>query len=159
MAYIPKDAKWWIAELVEEIRVQGEKQNVVHLNTLLIRADSPDEAYERALELGRAGNTQYENPARRKVRIRFRGISHLDVIHDELEHGAELWFDEKRGVSEDRIRHRLKRKHELEAFLPPGYMRKRFRARPDYSSREVLEEVKRRFGLPPQIERRLRKSK
>jgi hypothetical protein len=41
MAYIPKDAKWYIAELVMEFQIEGESRNVVHVNIVLIRADSP----------------------------------------------------------------------------------------------------------------------
>ena len=75
MGYIPKGAKWWIADLIEEITVQGNPRNLVHRNTVLIRADSSEEAYTKALRLGREGNSSYENALRQKVRIRFRGIA------------------------------------------------------------------------------------
>ena len=153
MGHIPKGAKWWIADLIEEITVQGERRNVVHRNTVLIRANSADEAHRKALGLGREGNTTYENPARQKVRIRFRGIAHLDVIHDKLEHGAELTFERKTGVSLKQIKRWVKAKHQLEAFLPPACELRRSRPRPDYASREVLEEVNRRFGPYPELER------
>jgi hypothetical protein len=29
MAYVPKDAEWFLAELVEEFRVQGDKRNTI----------------------------------------------------------------------------------------------------------------------------------
>lgn len=38
MAYIPKDAKWYVAEVVMECRIEGEPRNVVHVNILLVRA-------------------------------------------------------------------------------------------------------------------------
>ena len=49
MGYIPKNAKWYLAELVEEITISGDPRNVVHTNLVLVRADSAAEAYEKSL--------------------------------------------------------------------------------------------------------------
>ena len=54
MGYIPEDAKWYLADLVEEITVEGDPRNVVHTNMTLVRADSPEEAYQKAVQLGTA---------------------------------------------------------------------------------------------------------
>jgi hypothetical protein len=97
MGFIPKNAKWYLADLVEEIRVAGERRNVVHTNRTLIRADSPEEAHKKAVALGKGGDTKYKNLAGKTVTIRFRGIRELDVIHDELEHGAEIAFNRNIG--------------------------------------------------------------
>jgi hypothetical protein len=51
MAYIPADAKWYLADIVEQIAVQDDTRYVVHTNTVLIRADSPEDAYANAVEL------------------------------------------------------------------------------------------------------------
>ena len=85
MAYIPTNAKWYISELVEQISVDGDPRNVVHKNLVLIRADSPEEAYQKALLLGREREISYENPAGKQVRFRFRGLSELNVISDSNE--------------------------------------------------------------------------
>jgi len=53
MGFIPKDAKWYLADIVEEIRVQGNRRNVVHTNLILVRADSADEEYKDAIALGK----------------------------------------------------------------------------------------------------------
>jgi hypothetical protein len=90
MGYIPKDTKWYLADIVQEITVEGDPRNVVHTNLVLIRADSPEEAYEKAMELGTAGDQSWENADGKRVTFRFRGLRELNVIHDELEHGAEL---------------------------------------------------------------------
>jgi hypothetical protein len=55
LGYIPKSAKWYLAEIVEQITVEGDPRSVVHTNLVLVRADSPEEAYQRAIELGAAG--------------------------------------------------------------------------------------------------------
>jgi len=62
------------AELVEEITVEDDPRNVVHQNLVLIRAVSADEAYEKARKIGKDGETSYDNPSGKAVRIRFRGF-------------------------------------------------------------------------------------
>ena len=148
MAYIPENAEWFWADLVEEIRVEGSKRNIVHINCVLIRATSPEEAYTRALKRGKAGNQTYTNPAGKKVSIRFRGLRNLDVIHDDLEDGCEIMFSEKLGVSEAGIQKLIASKEQLEAFLPvrgrPGV--------PNYMSGRIMEMLRREFGgAPPEI--------
>ena len=145
MAYIPEDAEWFVADLVEEIRVEGHRRNIVHINTVLIQATSPEQAYARAVERGEAGNQSYTNLKGEQVSIRFRGLHHLDVIHDPLGDGCEIAFSEKLGLSEVRIQKLVLAKEALEAFLPirdrPG--------RPDYTSGEVMAELLREFTAPP----------
>ena len=55
MGDIPENAKWYLADIVQEITVEDDPHNVVHTNLVLIRADSPEEAYQKAMELGLAG--------------------------------------------------------------------------------------------------------
>lgn len=142
MAYVPDNAHWFLASMVEEIQVEGTKRNVVHINYVIIEADSPEDAYQRAMKMGRAANHSYVNPRGQKVTVRFRGLSNLDVIHDPLEHGCEIMFVEKLGMSESGIRKRLARKKQLEVFRPirdrPG--------RPDYASKEIMEECYRELA-------------
>ena len=73
MAYIPRNAQWYVAEIVEEIQVEGDDRNVVHCNLVLIDASSPEDAYTRAQELGKLGENTYNNPEGRVVVARFRG--------------------------------------------------------------------------------------
>ena len=40
MAYIPEDAKWYLADIVLEITIEDDPRNVVHTNLVLISADS-----------------------------------------------------------------------------------------------------------------------
>ena len=87
MAYIPESAKWYLAEIVEEIIVEGDARNVVHTNLVLVRADSPEEAYEKAVQLGTAVEMSYENLAGKRVTFRFRGLHDLNVIHAERRTG------------------------------------------------------------------------
>jgi hypothetical protein len=139
MAYVPHDAHWFLANLVEEIRVEGTKRSVVHVNYVLIEASSPEDAYNRAIEMGKRANQSYLNPRGKKVTVRFRGLNNLDVIYDPLEHGCEIMFREKLGQSESAIRKLLATKPKLEVFRPirnrPG--------RPDYASKSIMDEANR----------------
>ena len=53
--------------------MEGDPRNVVHVNTLLIEADSPERAYKKARALGREAETVYENSDGKDVRVIFRG--------------------------------------------------------------------------------------
>jgi Domain of unknown function (DUF4288) len=138
MGYIPKDAKWYLARLVQEITVEGDPRNVVHTNLVLIRADSPEEAYQKALELGAQGEIAYENPQGLKVKITFRGLNDLGVIHDPLEHGAELEYTEHVDMDEATLKRWISSKEDLSVFAPiePS-------GGPNYGSREVIEKLHR----------------
>ena len=138
MAYIPKDAKWYLAAMVEEITVEGDSRRIVHKNWTLIRGDSPEDAYRKAHELGRKSGVSYDNPTGRLVQIKFRGLSGLNVIYDELEHGAELIYDELLDLSEEDVEALIVPKQDLAVFQPISPS-----SGPDYSSRQVLEDAKR----------------
>jgi hypothetical protein len=118
MAYIPPDAKWYLAEIVEEIRIESEPENIVHANTVLVRADSPEEAYRSALALGKEGEMTYTNPDGKTVQVYFRGLRDLNVIHGELEHGAELIYDKRSGMSESDLAQWVSAKEHLGVFSP-----------------------------------------
>jgi len=139
MVYIPKNAQWYWAEIIEEITVQGELRNVVHRNIVLVNASSPTGAYDKAIEIGQRSETLYENPEGATVKTRFRGLGSLDVIHDKLEHGAELMYREDVGVSEKEIKKWVCPKARLPLFREEN----RRDLKPDYSSKEIVNEVRR----------------
>ncbi|HVO59836.1 MAG TPA: DUF4288 domain-containing protein [Terriglobales bacterium] len=136
MGYIPSDVEWFVAELVMEITVHGARCNVVHRNLILVHAQSPEEAYEKALRNGYDAETEYNNPKGQHVEIRFRGISKLDVVYDELIDGAELSFEEQLAVPETDIQKLILPKERLAAFTAPNPGVERD---PDYRSAEVME--------------------
>lgn len=107
---------WYLAELILEHRIDGEPRNVVTNNTLLVEADSPEEAWERALDLGREAETVYVNTDDRQVSVRFRGLRELQEIQEDLEHGAELLYSEKVGVPEEVLVEMIPARHELAVF-------------------------------------------
>jgi hypothetical protein len=134
MGYTPKNARWYLAEIVMDITIEGDSRNVVHVNTTLVRADSPNEAYNRACELGAQGETSYENSIGKMVVHRFRGLRSLDVIHEDLEHGAELAFSEHVDVPEEEIAKLVIPKDRLGVFRPMAPSEA-----PDYGSKDVIQ--------------------
>ncbi len=135
MAYVPKDAKWFLADLIEEIRVAGSKRNIVHINHVIIEADSPESAYKRAMTIGKRSTMSYANPRGKKVTKRFRGLGNLDVIYDPLGDECEIMYREKLGMSENGLKKLLRRKRDLEVFRP----NRGRQGRPDFSSKEIMD--------------------
>jgi len=136
---VSNEVKWYIAEIVEECLVEGCPQNVVHVNIVLVRASSPEDAFEKAEQLGREGEMTYLNPAGQVVTFTYRGLRDLyKVGDDELEHGTELIYEENVGVSEAELQEIITPKSELGLFRPtqpknPNY--------PDYTCKEIMDEV------------------
>ena len=141
MSNIPdKDnVKWYLAEIVEEIKVEGERENVVHNNLVLIQASSSEEAYQKALARGEESNDSYENPDGKQVTVTFRGLSDLNVIPDDLEDGSEIAYEEMIDVPEDEITEMLQDKDQLGVFQAADLDE----SRPNYMSKEVLDEAMR----------------
>ncbi len=137
MTHIPKDAEWYIAELICEIRVEGESGNVVHRNFILVNAASPDDAYQKALMLGSSSEVSYNNPEEKQVSIHFRGLGDLNVIHDKLEHGAELMYSEEADVSQEDLNLQIRDKSDLAVFRTESQSVRLL----DYQSQEVLRQV------------------
>ncbi len=116
MAYIPKDAKWYLADIVEEFQVQDEETSLVNIILTLIRADSPEEAYQRSLEIGKQSEMSYQNTVGKTVTVIFRGLRNLHVIYEELEHGSEILYELKEDITEGQIASLLRPKAELSVF-------------------------------------------
>ena len=116
MTYVPPDRNWYIAEIIMQIEIEGDADTLVHVETKLVYANSPDEAFEKAIQFGRAGEIQYENTDHNQVRLKFRGLRDLFLICDELKDGAEILYEERSGLSETQIAALVKPKSELAVF-------------------------------------------
>ncbi|MHB1557241.1 MAG: DUF4288 domain-containing protein [Isosphaeraceae bacterium] len=118
MGFIPAGARWYLADIVLEHVIEGDPRNVVHVNTHLVEAESPGEAYEKAIALGRGSELEYLNTDAKTVRVVFRGLRELGVIHDPLEDGAEIAYRESVGVSEAELSGWLVPRERLGVFAP-----------------------------------------
>ena len=140
MGYIPENAEWYLAEIIEQITVEDDPRIVVHTNMVLIHASSPKQAYEKANELGKQSNISYDNTEGKLVTIKFLGLHDLNVIHDQLEHGAELTYQEYIGMDERKIQALVSTKNDLGVFAPIKTPRG-----PNYAARDIMEDVFKHF--------------
>jgi len=116
MAFIPSDAEWYVADLVEEIHVIGRKRQTIYINTVLIKAASPDEAFRKATRIGKNCNTKYKNTYGEQVICRFHGIRELNVIHEPLEDGCEILFRSKPNMTQEGIKRMVSKRSDLAVF-------------------------------------------
>lgn len=143
MGWVPSDAEWWLADLVEAITVEGEKRIVRHINRCLIRAPSREAAWTRAMALGRESTRSWRNSDGQRVRGRFLGLAQLLVLHDGVEDGAEIEYFEKHCRSVDEARRVVRRKKELSVFVPYRPPRS---VRPNYIPARVADAFRKEFG-------------
>lgn len=88
-------ARWYIAKLIEEIAVEDDPLKVIHRTVTVIYANSEQEAYERAILLGKEREIIYRNPGDKLVRTIFWGLGELNVVSESPDHGFDF-FDEER---------------------------------------------------------------
>jgi len=137
MGFIPKGARWYLADVVLEHVIEGERRNLVHVNTHLVEAASPEEAYKKARKLGREHQHRYLNTDGMRVRVKFRGLRELNVIHDDLEDGAELSYEEVVAVPESKLKRWARSKRDLGVFAP----RRPRRGGPNYMPLTIMQQL------------------
>jgi hypothetical protein len=120
MAYNPPDAEWYIAEIVLEIKVENALASRVWINTHLVRADSPEEAYVKAQKIGRDSENSYVNIEDEQVECIFRGLAQLQVIFGKLKDGVEINWCQYDDLSAAEVEEWISPKEQLEVFLPVG---------------------------------------
>jgi hypothetical protein len=118
MAFIPADARWYWADIVLEHTIEDDARNVIHINMHLIEADSPEMACEKSMALGRSCEMKYANSEGKEVRVKFRGLRQLDVLHDGLGDGEEITYKESVDVPKKEVRKLRTAKRKLNVFMP-----------------------------------------
>jgi hypothetical protein len=85
MAHSPETARWYIGELTEEVTLEGDPQNIVHKKTRVIFADSPQDAYEKALGMITEHEVTYLNQHHKAIRTRFWGLRELSLSNEDMD--------------------------------------------------------------------------
>lgn len=73
-----------------------EQLFLVWEDTILIRADSLDNAYDKLQEIGRSNEVPYSNPDGKMVQWRYEGIIELLPVYEDITDGAELMYSESK---------------------------------------------------------------
>jgi hypothetical protein len=93
--------RWYIAELTEEVTLEGDPQNLVHKKTRVIFADSPQDAYEKALSMITEHEISYINEHHKAIRTRFWGLRELNLSNEDMDRAGMLPED-RRGSARRR---------------------------------------------------------
>jgi hypothetical protein len=101
MANSPEVSRWYIAELTEEVTLEGDPQHVVHRKTRVIFADSAEDAYEKALSMITEHELKYLNEHNKAVRTRFWGLREMQLSNEDMDR-AGILPQERRGTARRR---------------------------------------------------------
>jgi Domain of unknown function (DUF4288) len=82
--------RWYIAELTEEVTLEGDPTNVVHKKTRVIFADTPQDAYEKALTMITEHEIGYINEHHKAIRTRFWGLRELSLTNEDMDRAGML---------------------------------------------------------------------
>jgi hypothetical protein len=118
MAFIPPGIQWYVADVVLEVRVSGASDRRAWVNTYLIQAATPDEAFEKAQRIGSDSESSYVNAEGVEVTHTFRGNGDLQVVLGPLEDGAEIGWSEYSDMTPDDVADLVIPKDDLAVFLP-----------------------------------------
>jgi len=106
--------------MVVVFTLAGAMENLVHINTVLIKADSPEMAYGKAMAMDEEHQQVFTNSDGEEVQVSFRGLRDLYPVYDRLEDGAELLYEESEAISEEDIAKIVTAKEDLAVFSPTG---------------------------------------
>lgn len=97
--------RWFFAVLMFESSIEEEWHDpAIRASYRLIRASGPEEAYAKALRVGRDNESiEHHIECGHTVRWDFKGLSDLDEVIDEPCDGSEVYGYTQEGVAEDFI--------------------------------------------------------
>ena len=86
-------------------------------NQILIKADSPSEAYKKAIRQGKLESSEmWTADEKRKDKFHFEGLTGLVAIYEELEDGSEITWTEYENRTVKKVKNWVLPKDKLEVF-------------------------------------------
>jgi len=117
---IKNNSDWFLADIVERAEMVGrDKTNpnrrcLTWTNTVLIQAPSIEEAYDRAIRIGRENYSMRYKAASGETCIwKVLGLSSLVPIYEDIEDGAEIGFTDEGFIAARTSESLVKTKREL----------------------------------------------
>jgi len=117
--------KWYLANIIQYALIKDKKTSreindnyyLYYENTHLIKAHDSSEAYKKANEIGKSGETRHENPDGEIVEWKFAGVAELVEIYNKLEDGEEIAYSEGYTRKVDNIKKKIPPKEKLGVFV------------------------------------------
>ena len=126
-----KNGNWFIVEIIEKYEPvkRNEKQELRRVTTWgnhhLIKADSPEKAFDKAVKLGKEKNYKFINSDKIEMESFFVGIGELLPIYEDIEDGAELMWNDYGLISNRRTMRMPYKKKELMKLIKPKHQSKK----------------------------------
>lgn len=120
---IVKNGNWYIVEIIEKCEPvdRNEKQDLRRVTTWgnhhLIKASSPEKAFDKAVKLGKENEFKFINADKMEMEWMFVGIGDLLPIYEDIEDGSELMWTDYGFISNRRAMQMPYEKKELIALL------------------------------------------
>ena len=121
-----KNRNWYIVEIIEKCEPieRNEKQELRRVTTWgnhhLIKADSPEKAFDKAVKLGKEAEYKFTNSDKIEMEWIFVGIGELLPIYEDIEDGAELMWNDYGFISNRRTMRMPYKKKELMKSVKPN---------------------------------------
>lgn len=118
-----KDKEWYIVEIIEKCEPVNHDENqklrrvITWGNHHLIKADSPEMAYDKAVKIGKESEYKFINSDKIEMEWVFVGIGELLPIYEDIEDGAELMWTDYGYISNRRTMKMPYEKEELIELL------------------------------------------
>ena len=116
-----ENRNWFIVEIIEKCEPVNHDENndlrrvTTWGNHILIKADSAEKAFDKAVKIGKEGEYKFINTDNLEMEWKFVGIGELLPIYENIEDGAELMWNDYGFISNRRtMRMPYKKKEILE---------------------------------------------
>ena len=99
---------WYIVEIIEKLEpvARDETNDLRRVTTWgnchLIKAESKEEAYNKAEKIGKEGEYNFINADKREMEWIYVGIGDVLLIHEDIEDGAEIMWTDYGAISNRR---------------------------------------------------------
>ncbi|MEP1742389.1 MAG: DUF4288 domain-containing protein [Kangiellaceae bacterium] len=117
---IKNNSDWFLADIVERAEMVGhDKTNpnrrcLTWTNTVLIQAPSIEEAYDKAMKIGRENySMRYKAASGETCNWKVLGLSSLVPIYEDIEDGAEIGFTDEGRIAAKTSESMVKSKRDL----------------------------------------------
>ena len=126
-----KNGNWFIVEIIEKCEPvkrdenQGLRRVTTWGNHHLIKADSPEKAFDKAVKLGKEAEYKFTNTDKVEMEWIFVGIGELLPIYEDIEDGAEIMWNDYGFISNRRTMRMSYEKKELMKLIKPKQQTKK----------------------------------